>query len=95
MIMDKIIYLPTAALSIVFILYYAISCHKNKKKFDQKIMINTVLQVSGVICGIVLIGSTFINELKELLENLNLYILIGGLAVGTVSVQGIYRDLFQ
>ena len=93
--MDKIIYLPTIVIAIFFILIYAIQCYKKKEEFEFSIMTNLVLQSAGVLCGVILIGSTVCDELREVLKNLDLYIFIAGLNVFAVSIKGIHNDVFS
>ena len=93
--MDKVIYLPTIIIAIILIIFYAVGCYKKTEEFNFSIMINIVLQSSGIVCGAVLIGSTVCVQLQEVLKNLDLYIFIAGLTVGAVSIKGIYNDVFN
>jgi hypothetical protein len=92
--MDKAMFIPSAILGLLFIVVYACQCYRHKKEFNYQIMINAVLQASGIVCGIVLIGSTFFESLRQYLSNLNIYIFISGLAMLAVSIQTVHRDLF-
>lgn len=91
--MDKFIFIPSAILGLIFVGIYAYNCHANKTKFNHQVMVNSILQASGIVCGSLLILSTFFAELKKYLTNIDIYILISGLAVLVVSVQSAYNDL--
>ncbi|ACK45283.1 hypothetical protein Sbal223_0764 [Shewanella baltica OS223] len=91
--MDKVIFIPSAILGLIFVAKYTYNCHASKTKFNHQIMVNSILQASGIVCGALLILSTFFTELKQYLTNIDLYILISGLAVLVVSVQSAYNDL--
>ena len=92
---DQIIYLPTAALGLILILIYVIKCWKKDKIFNVSTTINIVLQAAGVVAGVLLIVSTFYEELRSKLAGIDLYVLISGIAVFAVSFQGIHRDVFS
>ncbi|ELP2673660.1 threonyl-tRNA synthetase [Vibrio parahaemolyticus] len=76
------------------ILIYTYRCHRAKREFNQAVMVNAILQSSGIICGVLLILGTFNDEAKKLLNEIDLYILIAGFAVTAASVKGIYKDIF-
>lgn len=92
--MDKAIYIPSAILGAFLILIYTYRCHRAKREFNQAVMVNAILQSSGIICGVLLILGTFNDEAKKLLNEIDLYILIAGFAVTAASVKGIYKDIF-
>lgn len=91
--MDKVIFIPSAILGLCFVIFYAFNCHKHNRKFNHQVMVNSILQASGIVCGTLLILSAFFSELKQYLSNIDLYILISGLAVLVVSIQSAYNDL--
>ncbi|NVK23859.1 MAG: threonyl-tRNA synthetase [Gammaproteobacteria bacterium] len=91
--MDKVIFIPSAILGLIFVAVYAYNCHSRASKFNHQVMVNSILQASGIVCGGLLILSTFFAELKQYLTNIDLYILISGLAVLVVSIQSAYNDL--
>ena len=92
--MDKIIFLPSAVLGVVLIGVYFCRCHKAKKSFDQSVIVNSILQASGIVCGILLVAGTMVEEARLLLEEIDLYILISGLVVIATSAKGIHKDIF-
>ncbi|CAK3135496.1 Threonyl-tRNA synthetase [Vibrio crassostreae] len=92
--MDKAIYIPSAILGAILILIYTYRCHRAKREFSQAVMVNAILQSSGIICGFLLILGTFNDDAKKLLNEIDLYILIAGFAVTAASVKGIYKDIF-
>lgn len=91
--MDKALFIPSAAVSLVFILIYALLCFRNKTEFDQKTITNLILQAFQIVCGFVLVASTFIADLKDLVSDLNLYILIAGAVLLVNSGQSAISDL--
>ena len=93
--MDNAIFYPSALLGLVFVAIYTVRCWKSGTKFSTSVMINGVLRASGIVCALFLIASTFIESIKTLISEMNLYIFIGGLALLSVSVRGIYRDLVK
>ncbi len=93
--MDKLVFLPSAFLGVVFILVYLYRCHRIKKQFSLSVMISAVLRASGLVCGLFLITSTMSQKVKEILEGIDIYIFIAGIAVIFVSSQGLYRDIIK
>jgi cytochrome c biogenesis protein CcdA len=91
--MDKALFIPSAIVSAVFILIYAVVCYRNRSEFDQKTITNLILQAFQIVCGAVLIASTFISGLEELVTDLNLYILIAGAVLLINSGQNAISDL--
>lgn len=76
--MDEALFIPSAVLSAVLVLCYICVCIKRKAKIDQKPITNLILQAFQIVCGLVLIASTFFSELETLVKDLNLYVLIAG-----------------
>jgi drug/metabolite transporter (DMT)-like permease len=91
--MDKALFIPSAIMSLVIVLVYAVVCIRNKSELDQKTIINLILQAFQMICGGVLIASTIISDLKELVTDLSLYILIAGAVLLVNSGQSVISDL--
>ena len=61
--MDKALFIPSAIVSAILIAIYCLNCIRSQSEVDQKIITNLILQAFQVVCGFVLIGSTFITEL--------------------------------
>ena len=93
--MDKIIFLPSAGLGICFIGVYLYRCHSARKAINLSIMVSSILQASGIVCGIFLIASTVFEKVNEFLQGIEIYVFIAGLAVIAVSLQGFYRDVVK
>ena len=93
--MDRIIWLPSAVLGLVLVGCYLVACLRGQRQFELAVMVSIVLYASGVVGGVLLVASTFVESLRTSLSALWLYILIGGLAVLAVSVRGIYGDVFR
>lgn len=91
--MDKVIFIPSAVLGLIFVVIYSFNCYRNKREFNYQVMFNSILQASGIVCGILLILSTFFVDLKQYLNNIDIYILIAGLAVLVVSIRTVYSDI--
>lgn len=93
--MDKIILIPSLILGLIFVAFYAYRCREENKSFNLSVMVNAILQASGVVCGFFLIVGSVLDKAMKYLTGINLYIFIGGLAVLVVSIQGLYRDIFR
>jgi len=92
--MDKVIFIPSAILGLILICIYWFRCVQIKKEFNQAIMVSTVLQSSGVVCGFLLVAGTLSEDARKLLNEIDLYIFISGLVVVATSVKGIHKDIF-
>ncbi|WP_276754128.1 threonyl-tRNA synthetase [Pseudoalteromonas marina] len=90
--MDKVVLIPSAALGLILIIWYSLRCWHSGSDFNHAVMINIVFQSSGIVCGVFLIMSIFIPEIKELMSGIDIYIFVSGLAVFAVSLQGYHRD---
>ena len=93
--MDKIVLIPSAVLGSLLILLYVIRCWRNQTEFNLAVMINSIFQASGIVCGCFLIAGVFSEQLRKLMAGIDLYILVSGFAVLAVSIQGFYRDAIR
>lgn len=93
--MDKMILIPSALLGLVLIAVYSWRCWKTRIEFSLAVMINTVFQASGIVCGLFLIAGVFWPEAKKVISGIDIYIFVSGLAVFAVSAQGFYRDAIR
>lgn len=92
--MDQFIFIPSAFIGILFIAIYSYRCHKSNKKFNQAVIVTAILQSSGIVYGLLLILGTVNDEVRKLLNEIDLYILISGLVVVSASLQGLKKDIF-
>jgi hypothetical protein len=92
--MDKAIFIPSAILGLIFIIIYWYRCNQAGKEFNQAVMVNAVLQSSGIVCGLLLVAGTLNDEARKLLNEIDLYIFISGLVVLAASVKGVHKDIF-
>lgn len=92
--MDKAIFIPSAIIGIILIFIYAYRCHVAKIEFNQSVMVNAILQASGVVCGFLLVAGTINEDARKLLKEIDLYIFIAGMVVLAASLKGIYSDIF-
>lgn len=92
--MDKVIFFPSAILGLVLIATYWYRCSQVGKEFNQAVMVNAVLQSSGIVCGLFLVAGTISDEARKLLNEIDLYIFISGLVVVAASIKGIHKDIF-
>jgi len=92
--MDKIIFLPSAGLGLLFICIYWYRCRVAKKKFDFSVLVNAVLLSSGIVGGILLVAGTIFDEARKLAQEIDLYIFIAGLVVFATAVRGIHSEIF-
>jgi hypothetical protein len=93
--MDSIIFLPSALLGFVCISVHMYVSLRRKEQLNIAIMANAFLQSSGIVCGFFLILGSLYAPAKEYLKGIDLYILIAGLVVLVISVQGLYNDIFR
>ena len=92
--MDKVIFIPSAVLGLALLGIYWYRCHMAKKEFNTSMIAIVVLQASGIICGLVLIVGTFYDPARDLLRDIEIYILISGLFVIATSAKSIKNDIF-
>lgn len=92
--MDKAIFIPSAIIGVILISIYAYRCHVAKKEFNQAVMVNAILQSSGVVCGLLLVAGTINEDARDLLKEIDLYIFIAGMVIVAASLKGIYSDIF-
>lgn len=93
--MDKIVLLPSAILGLILIAFYAFRCWKSGTEFNHAVMINTIFQSSGAICGVFLVAGIFLPDIKAKMTGIDIYVFVSGLAVFAVSVQGFHRDAIK
>lgn len=92
--MDKAIFIPSAIIGTILIVVYLYRCRKENKEFNQAVMVNAVLQSSGIVCGLLLVAGTVNDEARKLLNEIDLYIFISGLVVLATAIKGIHKDIF-
>jgi hypothetical protein len=92
--MDRTVFLSTAALGLAFIALYGVRCWRDSAPVDVGVLVNIMLQSGGIVAGAFLILSTIVPQLKEQLATLDIYILISGIAVASVSAQGLKRAVW-
>ncbi len=93
--MDKIVLIPSLALGLIFICIYIFRCWRNNAEFNIGVMINATFQASGIVCGLFLILGVFYEHVRALMTGIDIYIFISGLAVLTVSIQTLYKDIIR
>ena len=93
--MDSVVLIPSIVLGSLGIGIYLVGCLRRKIRAEVGIMISTLLQASGVVCGLVLMAGSVYAPAKDLLKGIDIYIFIGGLAVMTVSIQAIVKDIWS
>ena len=91
--MDRTVFLLTVALAVATIVFYGFRCWKTSEAMNVSTLVNIILHAAGIIAGVFLVLSTIFPEYKETLSSLDIYIFIAGVAVCSVSVQGMMRDL--
>jgi hypothetical protein len=92
-IMDKALFIPSAIIAGILIIFYAILIFRKGLEFDQQAITNIILQSFQLVCGCVLIASTFIDDLATLVSDLNLYILIAGAVLLVNAIKTVYKDM--
>lgn len=91
---DPIIYLPSVVLGAILVAIYIYISLKKKLLPLMADIVNLILLASGIVAGVLLILSTFFIEIKKILNGIDLYILIGGVALIHVSIKGV-RELLK
>jgi hypothetical protein len=89
--MNRIIYVPSAVMSLAFIVVYACRCKRTRSPMSITAVVSCVLNAGGVMSGLILIAGTFHEDLYRSLAGLNLYMLIAGLVVLLVSLRAVVR----
>lgn len=93
--MDKVVFIPSATLGILFIGLYLFRCYRAQKSPNLSVVVSSILQASGLVCGFFLVASAFSEKVKQVLIRIDIYILIAGIAVIFVSAQWFYRDIIK
>lgn len=93
--MDKAILVPSVIFASFLICIYLYRCWKSKTEVNNSTLISSILNSSGVVCGVALALSPFFPKIKEVIGGIDIYVIIGGVAVLFVSFQGIHRDIFK
>ena len=93
--MDKMISIITVCFSLLMVIYYSVKCFHSKVSFNSQVMVGLILKTSGAIVGGLLILSAILPQVQSYLAQEELYLLIAGLSVLAVSVQGIYNDFLD
>ncbi|WP_428821389.1 hypothetical protein [Microbulbifer sp. MCCC 1A16149] len=91
--MDKALFVPSALIAGILFLVYTVQVFRNNLEFEQNAVVNIILQSFQLVCGIVLVASTFIESLAELVSDLNLYVLVAGAVLSVNAVKSVYRDM--
>lgn len=89
--MNRIVYVPSAVMSLAFIVVYACRCKRARTPMSMTVVVSCVLNAGGAVTGLLLIAGTFHESLYRRLMGLNLYMLIAGLVVFLVSVRAAVR----
>ena len=90
--MDEITFYPSVFLSLILIIIYLIKSIKSKCPVDVASVIKLVFDSGGIVVGIFLLLSTLIKSIDIKLNNIKIYIFIGGLAIIIVSCQAIINE---
>jgi hypothetical protein len=90
--MSNVVFIPSAILGLVLVALYCFRCWILRADINVGVIINIVLSSAGLVAGAVIAASTVYEPLRKAVADLNLYILISGLAVVAVSVQTLWRD---
>jgi hypothetical protein len=93
--MDKAILIPSVVLAAVMIVIYLFRCWRSGKEANNAVLISSVLNSSGIICGLALAVSPFFPYVKGLIGGIDIYIVIGGVAVLFVSSQAVHKDVIK
>lgn len=93
--MDKTVLIPSVLIALILICIYLVRCYRNGVEANNSVLISSLMNSSGIVCGIALALSPFFPEVKSLLGGIDIYIIIGGVAVLFVSSQAIHKDVIK
>lgn len=93
--MDKAILIPSVLIAAVLICIYLFRCWKTGREINNSVLISSLLNSSGIVCGLALAASPFFPSIKALIGGIDIYIVIGGVAVLFVSGQSLHRDVIS
>lgn len=91
--MDEIIIYPSAILGLVLLGIYWIRCGNAKVDFDHSIIVSTIFNAGGLVAGSLLVVGFFFEDVRNLMQEINIYILISGLVVFATSARGVQKDI--
>jgi hypothetical protein len=57
--MNRIVYVPSAVMSLAFIVVYACRCKRARTPMSMTVVVSCVLNAGGVVIGLLLIAGTF------------------------------------
>ena len=92
---DKAVLIPSVILSVAIILLYLFRCWRSGVEASHSVVVSSLLNSSGIICGLGLAASPFFPAVKAMIVGIEIYIVIGGFAVLFVSSQGIHKDVIK
>jgi O-antigen/teichoic acid export membrane protein len=93
--MDKVIFIPSIILGLLFIGLHLFRCKKQREEPNIGIIINAILTAGSIVCALFLIVGSVFEPIMKYVSGLNLYIFIAGVALFYVSAQSIYRDILK
>ena len=93
--MDKAILVPSVVIAGILIAIYLFRCWRTGKEANNAVLISSLLNSSGIVCGLALAASPFFPSVKVLIGGIDIYIVIGGVAVLFVSGQAIHKDVIK
>lgn len=93
--MDPIVLYPSAGLGFVLIVVYLFRCFRKKHSPSLPVIIGAVLSASVIVCGVLLIAGGLDKRVMDRVKDVNLYIVVAGLALCYVSITSIYKEIFS
>ncbi len=93
--MDKTILIPSVIIAVIMIAIYLIRCWLSEIEANNAVLVSSIMNSSGIVCGIALALSPFFPTIKDLIGGIDIYIVIGGFAVLFVSCQAIHKDVIK
>ncbi|WP_203300406.1 hypothetical protein [Marinobacter sediminum] len=93
--MDKTVLIPSVILAIFLIGVYLYRCWQAGIEASNSVVVSSLLNSSGIVCGLALAASPFFPAVKAMIGGIDIYIVIGGVAVLFVSSQGIHKEVIK
>ena len=93
--MDPIVLLPSLLLAGILIAGYLFSCHRRGKDAELTSVVSTVTNSFGIVGSVFLIASIAYPPIKTRIGGLEIYTILGGVAIFFVATKGLKRDIFS
>lgn len=91
--MDRMVLLPSVALTLVALLAYCARCIRTGSVFDVSIIVSVVMNAAGVVAGTLLILASVDSRVRSAINDIEIYILLSGVAVLGMTGRALIREV--